>query len=1251
MKNLGCWYLIGGIDPFLERVNMNPHRTHIVLIAALGLVLFNLAQADAAEEWLSFDAGNTPALPEAILLSASNDELMIEWNLPGIYIENTETPEGLFHKIRLGNDIEVSTAGAGYPKLPALVEMIRVPDGRIATASIQKVEWRSLGKIRVFPNQNPMRIHDSQPRTFEYSEEVYSSEKAVPTDLVTVTSPQGWGGVAVSSMAVTPFRYTPDTNELELAAKIVVRIDFIPGNAGNIIKPDKLSSRMHKLHRDALINPPDDPALFDVDEDEPERMLVVVREEALETIRPLIDFHHNTGIRTEIWIADDIEDPQEIKDRVRGIYDDTGLDYLFLVGDAYEDDWDVPIFFWAEVDPGDPIEDTDSHSDTWYVCLDGPDQDGFDDHYMDLAVGRIVYEGVDNIGELEIQVAKLMDYYTWSFENQDDFEWLDRALLIASSDRQDGVRVYLQCKQVIENHDYQLPAPELLTAYGHVNGVNNDTVLDFINETGVGIVNYRGHGDENEQDSWNLQSQSITAGTVSRMDNRNRPFVLISSACKTGDIADYGRNANLDCVLESYQKHEGGSICAHGSIISTFTEANSFFDQRMFTCWFDDGTFDLGYSMVISAAEMVAEYDPTRWPTQGRTNLRTYLWQGDPALEIRQGEPAELNVAIEDTIPVGSQRVTAIITYDDNPVEGVRFCIRTENDETYLIGYSDANGEVTIEFDPAIEQAEILYWGVYERNAIPTFGEILVADGFGIIYGQVTGVADENPIEDASVFLSRFAVNTLTDADGNYRIEGVPEGEYVLTASAEGFLPDNREIQVVLNEDLEVNFALRFSQITLDSAEVNMYLEQDEQGEREVSFSNSGNGPLTWTASMTPGGGRQAFELIRSYDASIEIGDTRLNGVVFIDNRFYIAGGNRNGDPNYLYVIDREGRQVDVHRLPDEIAGIGLHDLAWDGEYLYGSSNEYILAMNLRGVIINRIEGPFNPNVALAVDDEGCLWVGNNSNLIYRVDLEGNVLSSIPNGYPVRALAWYPEEPDGYKLQMLVRGGDDNPVSLYQMNAETREIRLVTNLTQNAEEIPGDGLFMTDHYNPAEWILVSMINQGDLRTLRLWHMAYRSSWLSFEPDAGMVEPGADQVIDLLFNSDDYDSGLILHGTLEIENDGRDPLVEVPVTLQIGADAVQEDGFEPFPEVFRMNAAYPNPFNAETQLSMDIPYSGRLTVALYDINGRLVQDIHQGDSHAGRHYMRIDAEGLSSGIYLVVAEFENSASIEKVALIR
>jgi len=60
--------------------------------------------------------------------------------------------------------------------------------------------------------------------------------------------------------------------------------------------------------------------------------------------------------------------------------------------------------------------------------------------------------------------------------------------------------------------------------------------------------------------------------------------------------------------------------------------------------------------------------------------------------------------------------------------------------------------------------------------------------------------------------------------------------------------------------------------------------------------------------------------------------------------------------------------------------------------------------------------------------------------------------------------------------------------------------------------------------------------------------------------------------------------------------------------------------------------YPNPFNATTSFTFHLPQETHLEVAIYDLHGRLVEELFQGRHAAGRFAMTWNAENAASGVY-------------------
>ncbi len=85
-------------------------------------------------------------------------------------------------------------------------------------------------------------------------------------------------------------------------------------------------------------------------------------------------------------------------------------------------------------------------------------------------------------------------------------------------------------------------------------------------------------------------------------------------------------------------------------------------------------------------------------------------------------------------------------------------------------------------------------------------------------------------------------------------------------------------------------------------------------------------------------------------------------------------------------------------------------------------------------------------------------------------------------------------------------------------------------------------------------------------------------------------------------------------------------------------------------------AGPNPFNPRTTIALDLPRAGEVSLRLYDIRGRLVRTLHDGQLAEGRHelvWFGDDDTGraLASGVYFYEVRAAGEERIGKLALVR
>ena len=85
--------------------------------------------------------------------------------------------------------------------------------------------------------------------------------------------------------------------------------------------------------------------------------------------------------------------------------------------------------------------------------------------------------------------------------------------------------------------------------------------------------------------------------------------------------------------------------------------------------------------------------------------------------------------------------------------------------------------------------------------------------------------------------------------------------------------------------------------------------------------------------------------------------------------------------------------------------------------------------------------------------------------------------------------------------------------------------------------------------------------------------------------------------------------------------------------------------------FGLSAAYPNPFNPSTSVTLHVPSADYVSVKVYNLVGQVVGVLADGMMDANTYTLTWNASDMSSGVYLVRAESGSSVDIQKVLLVK
>ena len=102
-------------------------------------------------------------------------------------------------------------------------------------------------------------------------------------------------------------------------------------------------------------------------------------------------------------------------------------------------------------------------------------------------------------------------------------------------------------------------------------------------------------------------------------------------------------------------------------------------------------------------------------------------------------------------------------------------------------------------------------------------------------------------------------------------------------------------------------------------------------------------------------------------------------------------------------------------------------------------------------------------------------------------------------------------------------------------------------------------------------------------------------------------------------------------------------IKIPADVEIGEAVV--------PKNIKISAPYPNPFNPQTAIQIELNENMHLYVAVFDINGRVVKQLINGYLQKGNHEITFNNKGLTSGIYFIRIEGEGIQHTSKVVLLK
>ncbi len=324
--------------------------------------------------------------------------------------------------------------------------------------------------------------------------------------------------------------------------------------------------------------------------------IVISHKSFIESITPLVEYRRSQGLTVKVVDIDDIYDefgaglfdPLAIQHFLRYVYD-TWLPpaptYVLLVGDAHYDYKEVIVRRYAE-DPnirraynlypnfvptyhGWAPESGETAMDQRFVNISGVDR------LPDMLIGRL---SVQKASELKLMVQKIIDYETKPRIGP----WQATLVQVADNEVNNPGDISFELSRNDLINDFIPPAYNTKQIYLRKYENSQRTKSEILKAFAEGalVIEYAGHGGIH---TW-ADEGIFHIDNVSSLRNSHLPLV-ITTTCLNGEFdkpQEYGNH----CLSEAFLLSRYGAVSSLSATRLTYAQANSEFDEDLFTAMF-----------------------------------------------------------------------------------------------------------------------------------------------------------------------------------------------------------------------------------------------------------------------------------------------------------------------------------------------------------------------------------------------------------------------------------------------------------------------------------------------------------------------------------------------------------------------------------------------------------------------------------------------------------------------------------------
>jgi len=635
----------------------------------------------------------------------SGNKIVIDYSVPEINLEGFNNQYGSFYRITVPGHNQ--TMVPGKPELPVISRLIALPEDGKYKVRITEVRSEAIKPARkkikgiLFPAQDSetKSLRDGK-RVFAIDKSAYASRDLLKSDTVTIEMVGTVRGTRIGNLIITPARYDPHSNILEVITSMKIEILFTGSEKS--VRSSGESAVFHKTLSKSVLNYNEygDIPTFS---DRPLRMVILTDTTFRTYLEPFIRWKTIKGIKVDLLFRGSDyagETFSEIKETLTDLYnssskDNPPPDYLLIVGNTIK----IPYYGTGNV--------TGNVTDMYYGEFDGEG-----DYIPDLFIGRLP---VADTNELRNVIDKLIQYE--KFEYADTNRFHSNAMITSGYDASYANYMNGQIKYAITN--YLTPENRIREShfyYPQTQAAHKDSVIKLINR-GTSFVNYTGHGSAT---AW--LHINIDTSDVSKLENTDMYPFIISNACQTSkfDIRSLGNK-----MVVSKEKGAIGFIgCSNDSFWN-----EDFYWAVGLGIPSDNPTYQTtGPGALDRLFHTHGEPQQEWYTTMGQivyagnlsvssstSSRKKYYWEtynlvGDPSMIPFIGTPDSFRIELPDTLPNGIKSWTFI-------ADPGSYIAVSHSGELWDASHASASGSVTLNFpDLAQDSCFIVITG---QNKVP----------------------------------------------------------------------------------------------------------------------------------------------------------------------------------------------------------------------------------------------------------------------------------------------------------------------------------------------------------------------------------------------------------------------------------------------------------------------------------------------------------------------------------------------------